>query len=75
MNSEPRLETRKPPTRAKWRSSSSACLSALKKCLTLPTLLEMGFIVNHRSSLTQEVDDSAGYNMGAMMTGAVVLVN
>jgi hypothetical protein len=44
MNSEPRLEMRKPPTRAKWRSSSSACLSALKKCLTLPTLLEMGML-------------------------------
>ena len=41
MNSEPRLEMRKPPTRAKWRSSTSACKSALEKGLTPPTLLEM----------------------------------
>ena len=41
IKNEPRLETRKPSTRAKWRSSSSACCSALENCLTLPTLLEM----------------------------------
>src|ERR1035438_351601 len=32
----------KASTRAKWRSSSSACRRVLEKCLTPPTLLEMG---------------------------------
>src|ERR1017187_2979853 len=31
----------KASTRAKWRSSSSACRRVLEKCLTPPTLLEM----------------------------------
>src|SRR5689334_18383730 len=39
--SEPRLEKRKPSTRAKWRSSPSARIRVLKECLTPPTLLEM----------------------------------
>ena len=41
---EPKVGKRKPPTRAKWRSSSSACSSVLKKCLTPPTLLEMAML-------------------------------
>ena len=32
---------RNPSTRAKWRSSPSACKGVLDKCLTPPTLLEM----------------------------------
>src|ERR1017187_8541328 len=32
----------KASTRAKWRSSSSACRRVFEKCLTPPTLLEMG---------------------------------
>src|ERR1035441_7741031 len=32
----------KASTRAKWRSSPSACRRVLEKCLTPPTLLEMG---------------------------------
>lgn len=37
------------PTRAKWRSSSSARGCVLKKSLTLPTLLEMAILrqLNH----------------------------
>ena len=42
VRSEPRLETRKPSTRAKWRSFRSACGRVLENCLTLPTLLEKG---------------------------------
>src|ERR1019366_9978621 len=34
----------KASTRAKWRSSSSACRRVLEKCLTPPTLLEMGML-------------------------------
>src|ERR1035441_4060841 len=34
----------KASTRAKWRSSSSACRRVLEKCLTPPTLLEMGIL-------------------------------
>jgi hypothetical protein len=36
------LESVKFSARAKWGSSLSACLCALKVCLTLPTLLERG---------------------------------
>jgi hypothetical protein len=41
IQSEPRLETRKPSTRAKWRSFMSASGSVLEMCLTPPTLLEI----------------------------------
>ncbi len=41
IRSELKVGKRKPSTRAKWRSSKSACRRALKKCLTPPTLLEM----------------------------------
>jgi hypothetical protein len=34
ITSEPRLEKATPSTRAKWRSSLSACSSVLTKCLT-----------------------------------------
>jgi hypothetical protein len=44
IQGEPRLETRKPTTRAKWRSSMSAYGSVLKTCLTPPTLLEIGIL-------------------------------
>jgi hypothetical protein len=44
----------KASTRAKWRSSPSACRRVLEKCLTPPTLLEMGMF---HQSLGGEVSD------------------
>ena len=41
-------------TRAKWRSSLSACRSVLERSLTPPTLLEMGCSKNYRVQLWHE---------------------
>ena len=43
-----------PTTRAKWRSSTSAYRSALKTCLTVPTLLEIAI---YRQPLTNGLSD------------------
>jgi len=53
ISSEPKVGQRKPPTRAKWRSSTSACSGVLGKCLTPPTLLDMGIVtpVNSRAEM------------------------
>src|SRR5579864_2301194 len=40
----------KPSTRAKWRSSRSACCSALENRLTPPTLSERRCFTNHQYS-------------------------
>src|ERR1700693_2901134 len=41
------LEKAKPSTRAKWRSSLSACRSVLGNCLTPPTLSETRYYANN----------------------------
>src|ERR1035437_7972457 len=43
----------KASTRAKWRSSSSACRRVLEKCLTPPTLLETGIFRQPFEHLTE----------------------
>jgi hypothetical protein len=48
ITSEPTVGKATPSTRAKWRSSRSACSGALEKCLTPPTLSETRCYVNNR---------------------------
>jgi hypothetical protein len=55
IQSEPRLETRKPTDRAKWRSSLSAYTSVLENCLTAADIVRDGDLstvsVRYRSIL------------------------
>src|ERR1035441_5812198 len=50
----------KASTRAKWRSSSSACRRVLEKCLTPPTLLEMGMLRQRRAGASFRVATRQG---------------
>jgi MlaD protein len=50
ITSEPTVGKAKPSTRAKWRSSLSACRGVEKKGLTESALLERRFIVNHHDN-------------------------
>ena len=48
IQSEPRLETRKPTTRAKWRSTMSAYRSVLENCLTAADIVRDGDVQQPR---------------------------
>src|ERR1035438_1417900 len=54
----------KASTRAKWRSSSSACRRVLEKCLTPPTLLEMGIFQQLCAAI------NSGHTMSASICSA-----
>src|SRR5215472_1571105 len=67
ITSEPKVGKAKPSTRAKWRSSLSACKGVEKKGLTTPTLLERRcYAINVSSEM---------YNRTGAMTSSWQLEN